>query len=79
MSHRLQVLIPEELDARIEKAAQRNRTSKGAWVRQAIEAALERRSGLGPPVVDPLARLASLNAPTADIEGMIAEIESGRS
>jgi hypothetical protein len=79
MSHRLQVLIPEDLDARITKAAQRNRTSKGAWVRQAIEAALERCSGLGPPVVDPLARLASLNAPTADIEGMIAEIESGRS
>jgi Ribbon-helix-helix protein, copG family len=79
MSHRLQVLIPEELDARIEKAAQRSRTSKGAWVRRAIEAALERRSGPGLPVSDPLARLASLNAPTADIEDMIAEIESGRS
>jgi predicted DNA-binding protein len=78
MSHRLQVLIPEELDARIEKAAQRNRASKGAWVRRAIEAALERRSDLG-PTVDPLARLASLNAPTAGIEDMIAEIESGRS
>jgi hypothetical protein len=27
---------------------------------------------------DPLARLASLNAPTADIEQMIAETETGR-
>jgi hypothetical protein len=79
MNRRLQVLIPEELNARVEEAAQRYRTSKGAWVRQAIEAALERRSGPELPVVDPLARLASLNAPTADIEGMIAEIESGRS
>jgi hypothetical protein len=28
---------------------------------------------------DPVARLASLNAPTADIEQMLSEIESGRS
>lgn len=79
MSHRLQVLISEKLDARIEKAARRSRTSKGAWVRQAIEGALERRTTGELPVHDPLARLASLNAPTADIDDMIAEIESGRS
>lgn len=79
MSHRLQVLIPEELDARIEKAAQRNRTSKGAWVRGAIEAALERRAGQESAGNDPLMRLASLGAPTANIDDMIAEIESGRS
>lgn len=78
MSHRLQVLIPDELDARIEKAAERSRKSKGAWVRWAIEAALERPS-MRPPVIDPLARLALLNAPTADIEDMIAEVKSGRS
>ena len=40
MSHRLQVLIPEELDIRIRKAAQRGRISKGEWVRRAIEGAL---------------------------------------
>jgi len=79
MSHRLQVLIPEELDARIEKAAGRHRTSKGAWVRRAIEAALERGGSEGPSGADPLQRLASLEAPTADIDDMIAEIESGRS
>lgn len=79
MSHRLQVLIPEELDARIDKAAQRSRLSKGAWVRHAIEIALERRSGEGSRVPDALARLSSLGAPTADIDQMIAEIESGRS
>jgi len=78
MSHRLQVLIPEELDARIQKAAQRRRLSKGAWVRLVIEDALARRSS-DPPMHDALARLASLNAPTADIDDMIAEIESGRS
>jgi hypothetical protein len=78
MSHRLQVLVPEELDAQIEKAAQRSRTSKGAWVRQAIESALKNRHPGESASSDPLARMASLGAPTADIDDMIAEIESGR-
>jgi hypothetical protein len=77
MSHRLQVLIPEELDARLRKAAQRSRTSKGQWVRRALEERLGRgheQAGRA----DPLARLASLRAPTADIEQMLSEIEAGR-
>jgi len=74
MSKRLQILVPEGLDARIRKAAQRNRVSKGEWVRQAIERALAERS----PIADPLARLASLGGPTADIDQMLAEIEAGR-
>ena len=76
MSHRLQVLIPEELDARLSKAASRNRVSKGEWVRRVLEESLRRASKSGP---DPLARLSSLNAPTADVEQMLAEIEAGRS
>lgn len=78
MSHRLQVLIPKELEARIRKAAQRCRVSKGEWVRRAIEEALQRAPGAGGPGPDPLARMAALGAPTADIEQMLAEIESGR-
>lgn len=78
MSHRLQVLIPEELDARIRKAAQRLRISKGEWVRRAIEAALRARAAEQGLDRDPLARLASLDAPTADIDQMLDEIESGR-
>ena len=76
MSHRLQVLIPPELDASLEKAAQRSRMSKGAWVRNALQEALDRsgHSASG----DPVARLASLGAPTADIDRMLEEIESGR-
>lgn len=74
MSHRLQVLIPEPLDAAIAKAAQRRRYSKGEWVRRALERALAEEPASG----DPLRRLASLNAPTADIDQMLAEIEAGR-
>jgi hypothetical protein len=34
MNRRLQVLIPESLDARVEEAARRSETSKAAWVRR---------------------------------------------
>jgi hypothetical protein len=74
MSSRLQVLVPPGLDARIRKAAQRKGISKGKWVRQAIERVLSE----GDTGVDPLARLSSLGAPTADIDQMLAEIEAGR-
>ena len=79
MSHRLQVLIPEELNARLRKAAVRNRMSTGAWVRRAVEESLRDSTGQNQPSADPLARLGSLDAPTAEIGQMIAEIESGRS
>lgn len=73
MSHRLQILVPEALDRRIRKAAQRTRLSAGAWVRQAIERALhENHQG------DPLDQLATLGAPTGDIEQILAEIDAGR-
>lgn len=68
------MLIPESLDQAIAKAAQRRGTSKGAWVRDALERVLEQsQSG-----DDPLQRLAGLEAPTGDIEQMLAEIEAGR-
>jgi len=75
MSHRLQVLIPEELEGQLRKAAGRSRLSKGEWVRAAIEEKLGRDTAASG---DPLAALSKLNAPTADIEVMLGEIEAGR-
>ena len=77
MSHRLQVLVPEDLNTRIQTAAKRDRVSKGEWVRRAIERAL-REGQTGGEGRDPLARLASLEAPTGDIEQLLAEIDRGR-
>ena len=73
MSTRLQVLVPEGLDRRIRKAAQRRRQSVGAWVREALEHALREDRA-----ADPLDRLAALGAPTGDVEQMLAEIDAGR-
>jgi hypothetical protein len=78
MSHRLQVLIPEELDARIRKAAQRTRLSIGAWVRLAVETALQQPTKASEAPSDPLARLSSLEGPTGTIKQMVSEIEIGR-
>jgi hypothetical protein len=75
---RLQVLIPKELEASVEKAATRKGVSKGEWVRKAIRDTLMRETGEGATGVDPLQRLSSLEAPTTDIEAMIAESEQGR-
>lgn len=74
MSIRLQVLIPESLDRRVRKAAQRRQLATGAWVRQVLEEAL----AADRPAADPLDRLSGLNAPTGDIRQMLAEIEAGR-
>ena len=76
MSYRLQVLIPPRLDARLRKAAQRQRVSKGEWVRRALESALRDAGSRGG--ADPVARLAELNGPTAGIDRMLDEIEAGR-
>ena len=73
-SKRLQVLVPESLERRIKKAAQRRRLPAGAWVREAIERHLDDTR----PAADPLDRLKSLGAPTGDIDQMLAEIDSGR-
>lgn len=78
MSHRLQVLISPQLDARLQKTAQRNRVSKGEWVRRALEASMKPRGKSESPA-DPVSRLSSLRAPAADIKRMLAEIEAGRS
>ncbi len=76
MSNRLQILVPEELDGRLRKAADRGQVSMGEWVRRAIEERLERQAAALPD--DPLAALRGLCAPTADIDDMLAEIECGR-
>lgn len=74
MSERLQVLVTAALRKRIRKAAERRRLSAGAWVREAIERALDDDR----PRADALDRLGQLGAPTGDIEQVLAEIDAGR-
>ena len=60
----------------LQKAAQLSRMSKGAWVRNTLKEALERSGQFARN--DSVARLAALDAPTADIDRMLEEIEAAR-
>jgi hypothetical protein len=75
-SHRLQVLIPPELDTQVQKAAERSRVSKGEWVRRSLEQSL--RMAVQTKTADPIARLSALEGPTGDIGQILKEIEQGR-
>jgi hypothetical protein len=74
MSTRLQIIVPEALERRIRVSAQRSRLSTSAYVRRAIERALVEEQSAG----DALDRLSRLEAPTGDIEQLLAEVEAGR-
>lgn len=56
----------------LSQAAARERVSKGEFVRTALEAALAQRVA----EADPVAALAAINAPTADIDQMLTEIDA---
>jgi metal-responsive CopG/Arc/MetJ family transcriptional regulator len=77
MSHRLQVLIPSELDAQLRKSSQRLGISTGEFVRQALRKSISHQTS-DDRQDDPVAKLAALSAPTGDIDQMLAEIEQGR-
>jgi len=77
MVKRLQVLVSPELDVQIEKAAQRSRISKGAWIRRALRKGLrDAKTGKANP--SPVDRLLALNAPACDLGEMLRDIEAGR-
>jgi hypothetical protein len=78
MAKRLQVILQDPEYREIQRAANSQHLTIAAWVRQALAAA-RRRDPIGDPgkklgVVRAAARH---NYPTADIDQMLADIESG--
>lgn len=77
MTTRLQVLLDDHEMAEIRAAAQARRVTVADWVRGALRAARE------DPTAAAARKLAALRSatrhefPTADIDGMLAEIEAG--
>ncbi len=78
MSKRLQVLLDEPELREIQRAARAQRMTVAEWVRQALRAARRRE-----PRTDSRKKIEAIRAaarhsfPTADIDQMLAEIESG--
>lgn len=78
VSKRLQVLLPDQEMAEIQRSARREHVTVGEWVRRVLREARARR-----PVSEPEAKLKAIRRaaeyafPTADIEQMLKEIEQG--
>jgi len=78
MSKRLQVLLPDQELAEIQRLARRERVAVGEWVRRALRDARSRQ-----PVNDSEFKLKAIRCaaeysfPTADMEQMLREIEQG--
>ena len=78
MSTRLQVIMDDEELEEIRRVARRQRMTVSEWVRQAL-----REQRRAEPVRDPERKLSVVREaaehayPTADIEEMLGEIESG--
>jgi hypothetical protein len=78
VAKRLQVIIQDPEYREIQRAAKTQHMSVAAWVRQALAIA-RRRDPIGDAgkKLDAVRAAARHAYPTADIEGMLAEIESG--
>jgi hypothetical protein len=78
MSKRLQVLLPDEEMKEIQRLARQEHSTVGEWVRRTLKDAGSRK-----PVTDAESKLLAVrravefNAPTADIDEMLREIERG--
>jgi hypothetical protein len=78
MSKRLQVLLPDQEMLDIQRLARRDHITVGEWVRRAL-----REARTCKPVNDAETKLKAVRRgaeyafPTADIEGMLDEIERG--
>lgn len=78
MSKRLQVLLEEPEFREIRRAARAQRMTVAEWVRQALRSARRRE-----PTTDARKKVEAIRAaarhsfPTADIDKMLSEIESG--
>lgn len=79
MSMRLQVLVPEEEMADIQRLAMLESLTVGEWVRRTLRDARVKKSTSDPKVkLAAIRKAATYSLPTADIEQMLREIELGR-
>ncbi len=78
MSKRLQVLLDEDELAEIQEIARRQHMTTAEWVRQALRTAQRQTPGGDVKKRLQVVRAAARHEfPTADVEQMLAEIESG--
>jgi len=78
MSKRLQVILQDPEYRQVQKAARSRHMSIAEWVRHALSLAQRRESSSDPGKKLEVVRAAATHDfPTAEIDAMLAEIESG--
>ena len=78
MSKRLQVLLPDQELAEIQRLARREHLAVGEWVRRALRDARSRRPVNAPEIkLNSIRKAAEHSFPSADIGQMLREIEEG--
>ena len=78
MSKRLQVLLPDQEMAAIQRLSQREGLSVGEWVRRTLrDAQRSKPVNAAEAKLKAVRRAAEHSFPTADIEQMLSEIEQG--
>jgi len=78
MSKRLQVLLPDEELAEIQRVARREQLTVGEWVRRTLREVRTRQSGIDPATkVKAVRHAATYSFPSSDIDQMLREIERG--
>ena len=78
MAKRLQVLVDEEEYSEIQAVARRQRMTLAEWVRQALRKAKDDHAATVGAKLRAIAYASRHEFPTADIEIMLREIDSGR-
>jgi hypothetical protein len=80
VAKRLQVILKDTEYREIRRAARSRRMSIAEWVRQALDLACHREPGVGVgKKLEVIREAARHDFPSADIDRMLAEIESGYS
>jgi hypothetical protein len=78
MAKRLQVILKDPEYREIKRAAHSRRMTIAEWVRQALGRARQNEPAQGvAKKLEAVRAAVKYNGPTADIEGMLAEIERG--
>ena len=77
MTKRLQIVLSDEEYLEVHAVARKQGLTVAEWVRQALRKARNGQSGIAEIKLQAIAKASQHEFPTADIDVMIEEIESG--
>ena len=77
MAKRLQIVLSDEEYLEVQAVARKQGLTVAGWVRQALRKARNGQSGVAEAKLRAIAKASQYEFPTADIDVMLEEIESG--